>query len=468
MRQTATRQGVADIDRRNVLHPFSVLSEHERTGPRRVIVSGEGVRVTDEDGRRYIDAMAGLWCTNVGYGRSEIADAMRDQAVRLHYYHGFSSMATDAPALLAERILSVAPAGMSKVFYGSGGSDANDSQIKLVRLYNNLRGRPEKKKIVARDRGYHGVSLASASLTGLPSLHASFDLPLPGFLHTRAPYPLWEANEDEDDAAFSARLARELDELIEREGPDTVAAFIAEPVQAAGGVIVPPAGYFEAIEPVLRRHDVLLIADEVVTGFGRVGAWFASERFGIKPDLITVAKGITSAYAPLSACIVSEEVWRVLSDDGGARAFGHGYTYTAHPVCAAAALANLDILEREELLERAAASGELMLRRLRETVADNPYVAEVRGTGLLAAIEFVAQREPRCRFEPVGSFAAQVTRECLERGVITRALPEADTISFSPPFIISAEEIEEVVTVVGQAVDAVSAEAAAQSDHGTG
>lgn len=452
--EIVTPKGLGDVDRRSVLHPFSVLASHERSGPRRMIVAGDGVRVTDDSGRGYIDAMAGLWCTNVGYGRAEIAEAMREQALRLHYYHGFSSMATDAPALLAERILAVAPAGMSKVFYGTSGSDANDSQIKLVRLYNNLLGRLEKKKIIARDRGYHGVSLGSGSLTGLPSLHATFDLPLPGFLHTRAPYRLWEAEPGENDVAFSARLAAELDALIQAEGPETVAAFIAEPVQAAGGVIVPPQGYFEAIEPVLRRHDVLLIADEVVCAFGRVGAWFASEGFGMRPDLITIAKGITSAYAPLSACVVSEDVWRVLSERGGTRVFGHGYTYTAHPVSAAAALANLDIIEREDLLARATASGELLLRKLREAVGGRDRVAEVRGTGLLAAIEFVAERDPLRRFDPVGSFAARVTQECLERGVITRALPEADTISFSPPLTISAEEIEEVVGVVAQAVDA--------------
>ena len=225
---------------------------------------------------------------------------------------------------------------MSKVFYGTSGSDANDTQVKLVRLYNNLLGRPRKKKIISRHRGYHGVSIASASLTGFDGMHDGFDLPIDGILHTRPPYRLREAQPGESDAEFVARLAAELDELIVAEGPDTVAAFIAEPVQAAGGVIVPPEGYFAAIQQVLRRHDVLLIADEVVCGFGRLGTWFGSEVLGIEPDLITVAKGITSAYVPLSACIVSERVWRVLSDEGGDRAFGHGYTYTSHPLAAAA------------------------------------------------------------------------------------------------------------------------------------
>jgi L-2,4-diaminobutyrate transaminase len=453
---TTQAHSVAELDRRTIMHPFTVLADHERAGPRRVIVRGDGARVVDEDGRSYIDAMAGLWCTNVGYGRTEIADAMREQATRLHYYHSFSSMATEAPAVLAERILSLAPPGMSKVLYGSGGSDANDTQVKLVRLYNNLLGRPQKKKFIARDRAYHGVSVASGSLTGLAVLHSNFDLPLPGTLRTLAPYRLWEAGPGEDDAAFSARLADELEELIVREGPDTVAAFIAEPVQAAGGVIAPPRGYFEAVGAVLRRHDVLFIADEVVCGFGRLGSWFGIQQLGGQPDLITVAKGITSGYAPLSACILSEDVWRVLADRGGARVFGHGYTYTAHPTCAAAALANLDILEREDLLARALASGDLLRSKLREALQDHPHVAEVRGAGLLAAVEFVASRQPARRFDPVGAFAAAVTHECLEHGVITRALPEADTISFSPPFVISVAEIDEVAGVVAAAVNTVT------------
>lgn len=434
-----------------MFHPFSVLAEHESAGPRRVIVGGEGSTVWDEQGRRYIDAMAGLWCVNVGYGRREIADALRDQALRLPYYHAFSSMATDVPARLAERIVQLS--GVSKVLYGSGGSDANDTQVKLVRLYSNLLGRPQKKKVISRWRGYHGVSIASASLTGMASLHAGFDLPLPGVLHARAPYALWESRAGESDADFSARLAAELEELIVAEGPETVAAFIAEPIQAAGGVIVPPDGYFPAIQEVLRRHDVLLIADEVVCGFGRMGTWFGGPGLGMEPDLITVAKGITSAYAPLSACLVSERVWRVLADEGGERAFGHGYTYSAHPLAAAAALANLDVIERDGLLARAAAAGERLRAGLRDALADHPHVGEIRGAGLLAAVELVASRSPLRRFDPVGSAAARVVRECLERGVITRALPEGDVCSFSPPFVITDDEIDEMVRVTQAAVE---------------
>jgi L-2,4-diaminobutyrate transaminase len=457
---TPSVDALGDVDRRHVFHPFSVLAEHESAGPRRMMVSGTGSTLTDDQGRTYLDAMAGLWCVNVGYGRAEIADALRRQTLRLPYYHSFSSMATETPALLAERIIGLAPAGMSKVLFGNSGSDANDTQVKLVRLYNNLLGRPQKKKIISRLRGYHGVSLASASLSGLPGMHRSFDLPLDGILHTRAPYRLWEARADEDDAAFSARLATELEELILAEGPDTVAAFIAEPVQAAGGVIVPPAGYFPAIQEVLRRHDVLLIADEVVCGFGRLGTWFGSEVVGVEPDLITVAKGLTSAYVPLSACIVSEKVWRVLADRSGGATFAHGYTYTSHPVCAAAAMANLDLIEHEGLREQAAARGVHLLRSLTDALAGHPLVGEVRGLGLIAAVELVAGKDPVAKFDPPGSMAARVAAECLERGVITRALPEGDSISFSPPFVITEAEIDEVVRVTREAVDTVAREVA--------
>ena len=451
---------LGDVDRRHVFHPFSVLRTHESEGPRRVIVRGSGSTVYDDEGRPYIDAMAGLWCVNVGYGRQELADAIYEQALRLPYYHSFSSMATDTPALLAGRLIEIAPPGMSKVLFGNSGSDANDTQVKLVRLFNNLQGRPEKKKIIARERGYHGVSVASASLTGLASVHNGFDLPIPGILHTRAPYRLREAKPNESDAEFTARLATELDQTILAEGPGTVAAFIAEPIQAAGGVIVPPQGYFEEIQSVLRKHDVLLIADEVVCGFGRLGKWFGSEVLGMEPDLITVAKGLTSAYVPLSACIVSERVWRVLADAGGDRTFGHGYTYTSHPLSAACAIANLDVIERDGLLEHTAVRGAYLQQRLRSELADQCLVGEVRGLGLIAAVEFLAGVEPTRLFEPVGSVAGRVAAECLERGVITRALPEADTISFSPPFVITEAEIDEIVRVVREAADVVAAELA--------
>jgi L-2,4-diaminobutyrate transaminase len=456
------RTDLLTADRQHVFHPFTVLAQHETAGPL-MITSGSGAKVRDLAGREYIDGMAGLWCVNAGYGRKEIADAIHAQALELPYYHSFSSMGTAPPAVLAERLLGLTPVPMSKVFFGVSGSDANDSQVKLVWLYNNVLGRPEKKKIIARRRGYHGVTVAAASLTGLDSMHTQFDLPLDRIKHTTAPHRLWEAEPGMSDADFSAKLAADLEALIQAEGPETVAAFIAEPVLAAGGVVVPPAGYYPAIQEVCRRHDVLFIADEVVTGFGRLGEWFGSSVLGIEPDLMTVAKGITSAYVPLSGVLVSERVWRTIADGSGATAFGHGYTYSSHPLAAAAALANLDLIEREGLVAQAGARGAYLQQRLREAVGDHPLVGEVRGLGLMAAVEFVAGREPAKAFDPALKVGARVTRACLERGVITRALPAADTISFSPPFVISEQEIDTIAEVVTAALGAVADELARET-----
>jgi len=448
-------QSLDDLDRRYVLHPFTAIREHMERGPL-MIVEGKGCRLVDSSGRSYLDAMAGLWCVNVGYGNTEIAEAIAAQSKRLSYYHSFSSMGNDVSTLLAERLVTTAPVPMSKVFFGNSGSDANDTEIKLVWYYNNVLGRPEKKKIISRQRGYHGVSALTAGLTGLDNVHSGFDAPMPMIRHVRAPQRLWEAEPQMTDEEFSAQLARELEELILAEGPETVAAFIAEPVQAAGGVIIPPAGYFQAITEVLRRYDVLLIADEVVCGFGRLGRWFGTERFGIEPDLITVAKGITSAYVPLSASYVSERVFDVLAE-GGDRfgPIGHGYTYSAHPLAAAAALANLDIVERDGLVEQAAKRGAYMLDRLRERFEDHPHVGEVRGEGLIAAVELVGSREPLRRFDPALKVGTRVARASLAHGVITRALPEADTIAFSPPFIVTESEIDQMVEGTGAALDEV-------------
>ena len=452
--QSQTPVEVQRLDRRYVFHPFTQLDQHEHsTAP--VIVGGHGVTLHSSDGRSFLDAMAGLWCVNIGYGRVEIGDALRDEASRLGYYHAFSSMASDLPAVLAERVLGLYPRRMARVFFGNSGSDANDTQVKLAWYYNNVLGRPEKKKIIARQRGYHGVTVMSAGLTGLAGLHAGFDLPLPMIRHTTAPHALWEKRDDEDEPAFSQRLADELEELIVAEGPETVAAFIAEPVQGAGGVIVPPAGYWPRVQEVLRRHDVLLIADEVITGFGRLGRWFGVDEYGIEPDLVTIAKGITSGYVPLSACLVSERVWDVLVA-GGAKLgpFAHGYTYTAHPMAAAAALANLDLLEREGLVAQAAERGAHLQERLRAAFAGHPLVGEVRGLGLIAGVEFADHGKP---FDPSLKVGPRVYARALELGLITRALPASDTIAFSPPFVVSTAELDEMIALARQALDDVAA-----------
>jgi L-2,4-diaminobutyrate transaminase len=449
---------IEDIDREFSFHPFTNLREHETSGPL-TVVTGRGTTLTDAHGREFLDAMGGLWCVNIGYGNVEMAETMRAQAEKLAYYHTFASMGNEPSARLAQRLATMAPGAMSKVFFGNSGSDANDTQVKLVWYFNNVLGRPEKKKIISRSRGYHGVTVMSASLCGLPGMHRGFDLPLPMVRHVRAPHRLWEREPGQSDEEFVATLARELEQVILAEGPETVAAFIAEPIQAAGGVIVPPATYFPAIQEVLRRHDVLLIADEVVCGFGRTGAMFGCEAFGIEPDLITVAKGLTSAYIPLSACIVSEKVWDVLSrgsDTYGV--FQHGYTYSAHPLAAAVAMTNLDIIERDGLVNQAKARGDYLGEQLRAAFNDHPLVAEVRGYGLLAAVEFVAAKEPPVAFEPLGSVSAAVVKRSRELGVISRALPSADSISFSPPFVVTEPEIDRIVAATRQALDEVAAE----------
>lgn len=451
---------IAALDRAYVFHPFTALKEHERSGGP-MIVRGSGITLEDSEGRTYLDGMAGLWCVNVGYGRPEIAEAIHRQALTLPYYHGFSSMSTDTPALLAERIVRAAPKGMAKVFFGNSGSDANDTQVKLVWYYNIARGKPEKRKIISRARGYHGVTLASASLTGLEGLHKGFGLPLDFVRHTRAPHRLWEAEPGTSDADFVARLAADLEAMILAEGPETVGAFIAEPIQGAGGVIVPPKGYFPAIQEVLRRHDVLLIADEVICGFGRLGTMFGCEALDIEPDLITIAKGITSAYVPLSGCIVSQRVWDVIADAGDRNGpFGHGYTYSAHPLAAAAALANLDVIENDRLLEAAATRGAEMRAALAETFGGHPLVGEVRGMGMVAAVELVAARTPATPFDPALKVAPRIAKAALARGVITRALPSSDTLAFSPPFVATSAEIAEIVGRVREALDAVADELA--------
>ena len=446
---------LAALDRQYMFHPFTALADHERAGAV-IMTRGEGVWLEDDAGARYIDAMAGLWCVNVGYGRPEIAEALKQQALKLPYFHFFSSMAADTPILLAEKLIEMAPVPMSKVFFGNSGSDANDTQIKLVWYYNNVRNRPAKKKVIARHRGYHGVTIASASLTGLGGNHAGFDLPLPFVRHTTAPHKFWEGR-GLSDAEFVAKLVADLQALIETEGADTIGAMIMEPVMGAGGVIVPPDGYYPAIQAVLKKHDILLIADEVICGFGRLGTMFGTQAFGMEPDLITVAKGITSAYMPLSAVMVSEKVWQALLA-GGEKfgVFGHGYTYTAHPIAAAAALANLRIIEDERLVERAAANGAFMHERLRESFADHPLVGEIRGFGLIGAVEFVAEREPATRFDAALKIGARVAKAARERGLITRALPLSDSIAFSPPLVISQDELAEAVTRARTAVDAVA------------
>ena len=344
-----------------------------------------------------------------------------------------------------------------RVFFGLSGSDANETQVKLVWYFNNIRGKPTKKKIIARQRGYHGATIMAGSLTGLPMYHDGFDLPFALVKHTTAPDFFWAPEQDEQ--AFSQRCADELDQLIRDEGPDTVGAFIAEPVIGTCGIVPPPAGYWAAIQDVLRRHDVLLIVDKVVTAFGRVGPKFASPLWDIEPDLITVAKGLTSGYAPLSAVLVGERVWDALpagSEKHGL--FGHGYTYSAHPVCAAAAMANLDILEREELGDNAIAVAAYLREQLAARLGTHRLVGDIRGVGMLAAVEFIAPDAPRRHLPRSAKFSTRVAALALEEGLLARPLPDGDIIGLAPPLILTRDEANEAVAALGRAVDRATAE----------
>ncbi len=447
-------------DRDHFFHPSTHMAAHARGDtPTRVVTGGEGVYIVDRDGRRSLDAFAGLYCVNVGYGRKEIADAIAEQAGKLAYYHAYVGHGSEASITLAKMIIDRAPAGMSRVYFGLSGSDANETNIKLVWYYNNVLGRPEKKKIISRWRGYHGSGVMTGSLTGLELFHKAFDLPRAPILHTEAPYYFRREDRSMTEEQFSQHCADKLEEMILAEGPDTVAAFIGEPVLGTGGIVPPPAGYWEKIQAVLAKYDILLIADEVVTGFGRLGSMFGSDHYGIKPDLITIAKGLTSAYAPLSGTIVADRVWRVLekgSDMMGP--IGHGWTYSAHPLCAAAGVANLVLIDELGLVDNARETGAYFRAALSEALAGHPLVGEVRGEGLLAAVEFVADKDDRRFFPAEAKVGPRMSAAMLERGVISRAMPQGDILGFAPPLCLTREEADKVVAAALCAVKAVAAE----------
>lgn len=448
------------LDRAHFVHASSDIKGHANgTTPTRVIESGKGVYITDRDGKKSLDAFAGLYCVNIGYGRSEVADAIAEQAHKLAYYHAYVGHGTEVSIRLAAKIVELAPDHMSRVYFGLSGSDANETNIKLVWYMNNVLGRPEKKKIISRDRGYHGSGLMTGSLTGLALFHKAFDLPLDKVLHTQCPHYWKFAPDGMSEQAFVDDCAAKLDAMIVAEGPDTVAAFIGEPFMGTGGLIPPPAGYWPAIQKVLDKYDVMLIADEVVSGFGRLGSWFGSEHYGMKPDIITIAKGLTSAYAPLSGSILSERVCEILdqgSEDIGP--IGHGWTYSAHPIGAAAGLANLTLIENEDMIANVRSAGAYFQESLRAAFADHPMVGEVRGEGLLAALEFVADKDSKTFFDPALKVGAKMSSAALENGVIARAMPHGDMLGFAPPFCITRGEVDEIVGAVSKALDSVYAE----------
>ncbi|MFT5258985.1 MAG: L-2,4-diaminobutyrate transaminase [Saprospiraceae bacterium] len=443
------------MDRETTLHPFTPVRafEENEMGEPRFVESGQGIRITDANGVTSIDGFAGLYCVNIGYGRTEVAEAISKQAHQLAYYHSYAGHTTKALARLSHRLIKKSPFNKGKVFYGLSGSDANETQAKLVWHYHNLIGKPKKKKIIARERGYHGCSVVSGSMTGMSFYHDHMDLPISNILHTGSPHYYWGAEQGESELGFSKRRANELEEMILREGSDTIAALIGEPVLGTGGITPPPEGYWTEIQRVLKKYDVLLIADEVVTAFGRIGADFGSSIYGMKPDLITVAKGLTSAYAPLSAVIIGDKVAAALSshsDDVGP--FSHGYTYSGHPIAVAAANANLDIIEREGIVEHVANLGTALRDTLASAMRDLPIIGEVRGVGMLAAIEFVADSTNKTRFDASLKVGAKISAECLKNGLIARAMPHGDILGFAPPLIATQADIDEIAAIARKSV----------------
>ena len=433
------------------LHPSSNLRLIQSEGPL-VITRGEGVYVYDDEGRRYLEGMSGLWCASLGFSERRLAEAAYRQMLELPFYHSFGGKVPSVSTELAERLVGIAPAGMARVLFANSGSEANDTAIKLAWYVNNARGRPRKKKVIARQRAYHGVTIAAASLTGLAFAHEDFDLPLAGFLHTDAPYHYRGAEPGESEESYAARLAGNLETLILREDPDTIAAFFAEPIMGAGGVIVPPATYFERIQPILRKYDILFVVDEVICGFGRTGNMFGSQTFDLEPDIVTLAKALSAGYMPISATLVTAALYDVLlaqSDKLGI--FGHGYTYSSHPVPAAVALETLAIYEERDIVAQVRRIAPRLQAGLRSH-ADRPLVGDVRGVGLIGAVALVRDKAAKERFDPQAGVAAFLVRRAQHHGVILRSMP-GDIVAFCPPLVVAEHEIDEMLAAFGKALD---------------
>jgi L-2,4-diaminobutyrate transaminase len=426
--------------------------------PVRFIEGGEGSTIRDRDGNSYLDGFGGLYCVNVGYNNRHVIEAMKKQADNLSFYHTFAGQGHESAARLAKMVSDRAPSGLSRVYFGFGGSDANDTIVKMIWYYFHALGKPEKRKVIARDRAYHGSGLVSGSLTGLHGFHKNFGLPFESVLRTRGAYYYRREDMSMSEEEYSRLCGEDLELLIEREGSETIAAFIAEPMMGTGGIVPPPRGYWGVIEPILRRHDILLVSDEVVNGFGRLGSMFGCSHYGIEVDAMAVAKGLTSAYAPLSASIFSDKIWEVLvdgnRDQGGP--FGHAWTYAAHPISCAAGVANLEALDNENLIENVREVGSYFVSLMKEALSGHRYVGDVRGEGMLCAVELVKDKESRIFFENPTKVATLVTSAMARRGVVARAMPAADIIGFAPPFCLTKEEAARLVEVTLASVEEVS------------
>ncbi|MCC7428601.1 MAG: aspartate aminotransferase family protein [Alphaproteobacteria bacterium] len=437
-----------------LLQPITDLRTAEKTGPM-VITRGKGVRVWDDQGRDFIETMAGLWCASLGFENERLVGAATAQLRKLPYYHAFSAKANEPLIELAERLVRMAPVPMSKVFFANSGSEANDSAVKMIWYYNNAMGRPKKKKIISRIKGYHGVTVASGSLTGLPNYHRAFDLPIAGILHTDCPHYYRFGKPGESEEQFASRCAESLEALILKEGPDTIAAFFAEPVMGAGGAIPPPRTYFDKIQPILQKYDILFVADEVICGFGRTGNMWGSQTYDLKPDIITCAKALSSAYLPISAVMVNDRVFQPMADQSHEIGmFSHGFTYSGHPVPAAVAVETLKIYEETNILDHVRRIGPHMQEGLRRRFANHHLVGEVRGVGMVAAVELVKNKETKEPFDAKEKIGARLVKCCEAQGLICRAL--VDTIAFSPPLVITETETDEMLDRFAGALDDLS------------
>ena len=442
------------------VHPQTNLRLHQTEGPL-VVERGEGPYVFDDTGRRYLEGMAGLWCASLGFSEERLAEAAYEQMKTLPYYHTFNGRSHPQSIDLAEKLIEIAPVRMSKVLFQSSGSEANDTAIKLIWYYHNAIGKPKKKKIIGRTKGYHGTTAASVSLSGQALMHADFDLPLERFRHTDYPHHYRFAEPGESEEAFATRMAERLEELILAEDPDTCAAFFAEPVQGAGGVIVPPATYFEKIQAVLEKHEVLFVADEVICGFGRTGNRWGSETFDLKPDMLTCAKALSASYMPISALMISEAIFEAMvSESEKIGIFGHGYTYSGHPVTTAVALETLKIYEERDILGHVRGVAPYFQTKMSE-FAGHPLVGEVSGVGLLAGLEIVRDKSTRESFDPSMKVGERVQRAALRHGLISRAL--GDRLALCPPLIIEEAQVNEIAGAVRKALDDVWSEVKAET-----
>ncbi|WP_372871289.1 aspartate aminotransferase family protein [Shewanella sp.] len=447
-----------EMDASHHLHPFTDTAALAKRGTR-IIERADGVYIWDADGNKLLDGMAGLWCVNVGYGRQSIADAAYAQLKTLPFYNNFFQCTHEPAVKLATRIAELAPAHMNRVFFTGSGSEANDTNLRMVRRYWDLKGKPAKKTIISRKNAYHGSTVAGASLGGMGFMHQQGDLPIPGIVHIDQPYWFGEGR-DMTPEAFGIKTAKALEEKILELGEDNVAAFIAEPFQGAGGVVIPPASYWNEIKRILAKYDILFILDEVISGFGRTGNWFAAQTLDLKPDLITIAKGMTSGYVPMGGVIVSDRVADVLVNNGGE--FAHGFTYSGHPVAAAAALENIRILDEERLVDKVREDTGPYLQDKLQTLTAHPLVGEVRGMGMVGAIELVANKDTLARFDGDIGIGMLCREACIESGLVMRAV--GDTMIISPPLCISRDEIDELIFKASQALSLTLEKIAAQGN----